>query len=348
MSTNLYTTGEHLQHDVSTQRAYLCSDTAPLNPISTPETMLDPTSHAMITSEYYDTIDEAIDNTFRQALHDDEFLGSMMSIGDSTDGSLELDGPDSANGTNGVGKATTNDIPKHINSLPPSNQNTLTAPPAPAQYSYTYPPAQTMQQQLYQHYQAPTGLTQIAPTTFRPFNPPSSQPAGTSQMIINEHPMGSSIAHPPKAPPAPSNTAPIAMETEKPSTNNNNISHNNNFWDHQPRRGKWTREEEIYADLLIENFEKGHINEKNGCTLRSFLARKLHCAPMRISKKYAGKGIGKMVYVSLANSGRGSSDGIGSATHHSMMQKLKQAEENFYRSCREASLVRLVFSKSVF
>ena len=40
------------------------------------------------------------------------------------------------------------------------------------------------------------------------------------------------------------------------------------------------------------------IDEKNGCTLRSFLSRKLHCAPMRISKKFAGKGIGKMVFLS--------------------------------------------------
>jgi hypothetical protein len=68
------------------------------------------------------------------------------------------------------------------------------------------------------------------------------------------------------------------------------------------RSGKWTEEEEEYADLLIELFEKGQIlEEKNGCTLRSFLSRKLHCAPMRISKKYAGKGIGKMVFLSKTN-----------------------------------------------
>jgi hypothetical protein len=71
------------------------------------------------------------------------------------------------------------------------------------------------------------------------------------------------------------------------------------FRNRQLRSGKWTEEEEEYADLLIELFEKGQIlEEKNGCTLRSFLSRKLHCAPMRISKKYAGKGIGKMVFLS--------------------------------------------------
>ena len=66
------------------------------------------------------------------------------------------------------------------------------------------------------------------------------------------------------------------------------------FRNRKLRSGKWTAEEEAYTDLLIELFEKGHIDEKNGCTLRSYLSRKLHCAPMRISKKYAGKGIGKI------------------------------------------------------
>lgn len=56
------------------------------------------------------------------------------------------------------------------------------------------------------------------------------------------------------------------------------------------RRGKWTQEEERFADHLIQEFEKGTVHGcENGCTLRAFLSRKLHCAPMRISKKYAGK-----------------------------------------------------------
>lgn len=104
------------------------------------------------------------------------------------------------------------------------------------------------------------------------------------------------------------------------------------FRDKPQRSGKWTREEEVYAELLIELFEKGHINEKNGCTLRSFLSRKLHCAPMRISKKYAGKGIGKMVFLSKCNF-RGMGDGIGSPAYLANMQRLRQAESTFYKSC---------------
>ncbi|KAG7360787.1 hypothetical protein IV203_035886 [Nitzschia inconspicua] len=68
------------------------------------------------------------------------------------------------------------------------------------------------------------------------------------------------------------------------------------------RAGKWTLEEEEYAAVLIEMFEKGQVtDEKNGVTLRAFLSRKLFCAPMRISKKYAGKGIGKKVFMSKIN-----------------------------------------------
>jgi hypothetical protein len=76
------------------------------------------------------------------------------------------------------------------------------------------------------------------------------------------------------------------------------------FQNRKLRSGKWIQEEDKYADVLIELFEKGLINEcENGCTLRSFLSRRLHCAPMRISKKYAGRGIGKMVYLSKLNVG---------------------------------------------
>ena len=63
------------------------------------------------------------------------------------------------------------------------------------------------------------------------------------------------------------------------------------------RSGKWLEEEEAYAEVLIEMFDKGQLADCiTGSTLRAYLAQKLHCAPMRISKKFAGKGIGKKVY----------------------------------------------------
>lgn len=61
------------------------------------------------------------------------------------------------------------------------------------------------------------------------------------------------------------------------------------------RSGKWTYEEELFAHRLIEDFENGQLEDcDDGCTLRAFLAQKLRCAPMRISKKFAGRCIGKV------------------------------------------------------
>jgi hypothetical protein len=61
------------------------------------------------------------------------------------------------------------------------------------------------------------------------------------------------------------------------------------------RSGKWSVEEEAFANRLIFEFENGILADcEDGCTLRSYLARKLRCAPMRISKKFAGRCIGKV------------------------------------------------------
>jgi len=63
-----------------------------------------------------------------------------------------------------------------------------------------------------------------------------------------------------------------------------------------PRSGKWSPEEETFANRLIVEFESGSLLDcEDGCTLRSYLAKKLNCAPMRISKKFAGQCIGKVL-----------------------------------------------------
>jgi hypothetical protein len=95
------------------------------------------------------------------------------------------------------------------------------------------------------------------------------------------------------------------------------------------RSGKWIKEEEDYAELLISLFERGQVEDcENGCTLRSFLSRKLHCAPMRISKKYAGKGIGKMVYLSKLNVGIS----ISGEEHKATTARVKTTEERFFKA----------------
>lgn len=63
------------------------------------------------------------------------------------------------------------------------------------------------------------------------------------------------------------------------------------------RRGRWTAEEETYACSIIRNFERGLLNISPGTSLRNFLAEKLHCDPMRITKKFAGdSSVGKRVF----------------------------------------------------
>jgi hypothetical protein len=64
------------------------------------------------------------------------------------------------------------------------------------------------------------------------------------------------------------------------------------------RSGKWTHEEERFADSLIVRFEEGTLTDcPEGCTLRTYLTWKLHCMPMRVSKKYGAMHIGKHVFV---------------------------------------------------
>lgn len=49
-----------------------------------------------------------------------------------------------------------------------------------------------------------------------------------------------------------------------------------------------------YAQFLIEEFDSGMSKYlKTGHTKRSYLSDKLICAPMRVSKKFPGKSIGK-------------------------------------------------------
>mmetsp|Transcript_37463 Transcript_37463/g.38148 ORF Transcript_37463/g.38148 Transcript_37463/m.38148 type:complete len:200 (-) Transcript_37463:494-1093(-) len=54
------------------------------------------------------------------------------------------------------------------------------------------------------------------------------------------------------------------------------------------RNGKWTEEEELYTGQLVQLFMSGQIYDDIivGETLRSYLSRKLHCKPMRVTKKF--------------------------------------------------------------
>jgi hypothetical protein len=47
-------------------------------------------------------------------------------------------------------------------------------------------------------------------------------------------------------------------------------------------------EEEAYSTAVIRHFRSGLLRIEDGMTLRGYLAEKLNCDPMRITKKYAG------------------------------------------------------------
>lgn len=63
------------------------------------------------------------------------------------------------------------------------------------------------------------------------------------------------------------------------------------------RKGKWSKEEEAYANAVIREFDSGYLDAPAGITLRTYLSEKLDCSPMRITKKFTGNGsIGKRVF----------------------------------------------------
>ena len=86
------------------------------------------------------------------------------------------------------------------------------------------------------------------------------------------------------------------------------------------RKGKWSQEEEEFVDQLIKEFEAGTIVCTNGTTLRSFLAKRLNCSGMRISKKFAGKNKGNLMFLGRPNVTKGDSD------------KLSKLEEKYVQS----------------
>jgi hypothetical protein len=54
------------------------------------------------------------------------------------------------------------------------------------------------------------------------------------------------------------------------------------------------------------------------------LSQKLHCAPMRISKKFAGRGIGKLIYTSKAALSNNEQQKI-----PELLERLRIAEQQF-------------------
>jgi hypothetical protein len=92
-----------------------------------------------------------------------------------------------------------------------------------------------------------------------------------------------------------SSTSSYQQDNDSHSNSSQNLIENKNGKKLELRRGKWTPEEEAYANRLIEEFKNGMLPIADGTTLRTFLSKLLNCDPMRISKKYVGNNcIGKV------------------------------------------------------
>jgi len=62
----------------------------------------------------------------------------------------------------------------------------------------------------------------------------------------------------------------------------------------EARKGRWSAEEKEFASKMVYYFQRGMLNLREGTTLRAYLAFKLRCNPMRVSKKFGG--LGSTVY----------------------------------------------------
>ena len=210
----------------------------------------------------------------------------------------------------------------------------LVAPPPanlPASAAIALSLSQSQSQPLSKSKSHPEKQKQQQPMQRRPFTSPPQIQQSTTQKISPQITVTATTTVTAITPTVPTNK-PIINTTKNSNSNSDNKKKNDAF---VLRSGKWTPEEEIYANILIEFFEAGEVDEfehhlnihnhnnnnhnnnnkvgeqqqqqsqthlkttiTNGMTLRSYLSRKLFCSPMRISKKFAGKGIGKRVYMS--------------------------------------------------
>lgn len=69
------------------------------------------------------------------------------------------------------------------------------------------------------------------------------------------------------------------------------------------RSGKWTPEEESFTNMIIHYFKRGLLHIEDGTSLRWYLAKRLNCEAMRVTKKLKGNSsIGKQIFRALENS----------------------------------------------
>jgi hypothetical protein len=93
----------------------------------------------------------------------------------------------------------------------------------------------------------------------------------------------------------------VAMDSDNTIQSHPTTDSDTSSVDNSAKRttGKWSPEEELYAEFLIQCFRNGSLNDCQAMTtLRVYLAEKLNCKPMRVAKKYATQDYGgNILYV---------------------------------------------------
>lgn len=92
------------------------------------------------------------------------------------------------------------------------------------------------------------------------------------------------------------------------------------------RNGKWTPEEELYVQCVIKEFLAGCLPVGQGTPVRLVLARLLNCSPMRLSKKFQRKALGKHTY----NIPKSRTITFPHEQHVERMRTLSKLETQFY------------------
>ncbi|KAF0690382.1 Aste57867_18217 [Aphanomyces stellatus] len=98
------------------------------------------------------------------------------------------------------------------------------------------------------------------------------------------------------------------------------------------RSGKWTKQEEKFVNLIVDEFDHGTFPLANGTPVRLVLAKLLNCSPMRLSKKFQKNALGKRTYRVPKNSGaaaNGSRISFDTATHQARQIEFSAVESAF-------------------
>ncbi|OQR97375.1 hypothetical protein THRCLA_06997 [Thraustotheca clavata] len=95
------------------------------------------------------------------------------------------------------------------------------------------------------------------------------------------------------------------------------------------RSGKWTKQEEKFVTMIVDEFDHGTFPLANGTPVRLVLAKLLNCSPMRLSKKFQKNALGKRTYRVPKTSNNGFRICFDTESHQARQIEFSAAESAF-------------------